>query len=191
MELILASGSPRRHELMKALGFSFRVATVPFDEIIPDHIQPLDAAKYLAEQKNLAHQPHFPGAIILTADTTVILDNEVLGKCLTHDEAYAMVARLSGHTHTVVTGCCVSKGSKQVSWQEETRVTFHELTMEQIKRYVDLYTPFDKAGAYGVQDWIGMVGVKRMEGTYFNVMGLPTDSLYRVLTHEFGLKGIL
>jgi septum formation protein len=191
MELILASGSPRRHELMKALGFTFRVATVPFEEVIPDDVQPMDAAKYLAEQKNIVHQPHFPGTIILTADTTVILNNEVLGKCPTHEEAYAMVARLSGQTHMVVTGCCVSQGDRLVSWQEETLVTFHELTTWQIKRYVDFYTPFDKAGAYGVQDWIGMVGVKRMEGTYFNVMGLPTDSVYRVLTKEFGLKGIL
>ncbi len=177
--LILASQSPRRQSLLKAMDLDFEVMVKPIDETFPNHISAENMAEYLAEKKADAFDfSELPkDSTIITCDTTVIIDDEILGKAETFEEATAMLKKLSGRKHTVMTGVCIKNSSKKICFSETTVVHFKSLTDEQIRYYVQTYKPFDKAGAYGIQEWIGLVGIDRIEGDYYNVMGLPTAKL--------------
>jgi septum formation protein len=166
---------------MKESGFEFRVEKPEVDENFPAEL-PLDqVARYLASKKAEYFRPLIHDEIILTADTVVILGNTILNKPGDRAEAIAMLSRLSGNTHIVMTGVCIISKEKEESFDDTTEVTFVKLTMEEIEYYVDHYRPYDKAGAYGAQDWIGMVAIEKITGSYFNVMGLPIHKVYQHL----------
>ncbi|MBO7418098.1 MAG: septum formation protein Maf [Bacteroidaceae bacterium] len=181
--IILASNSPRRRELLSGLGIEFDVRTLPdIDESYPDELLGGDIPLYISKEKADAYKPMLkPGELIITADTIVWLHGQVLGKPKDREDAVAMLHQLSGQTHEVFTGVTLTTTEKQHSFYVETKVTFAQLSDEEITYYVDHYKPFDKAGSYGVQEWIGYIGVERIEGSYFNVMGLPVQRLYRAL----------
>lgn len=183
--LILASNSPRRKELLEKLELPFTIQTVAVDESIPSHVTPEEAAKYLAETKSTAHKHLADNAIVLTADTIVLLDNKILGKPSSHEEAYEMLGKLSGKTHKVITGVCIRLGSEIHSFDTTTEVTFEALSPEEINFYVASGNADDKAGAYGIQDWIGLAGIKSIEGSYYNVVGLPVHEVYTHLKTYF------
>lgn len=182
-KVILASGSPRRRELLSGLGIDYEVRILPdIDESYPDTLQGEEIPLYIAREKADAYKSLIQsGELIITADTIVWLDNSVLGK--PHDTVHAMemLRRLSGKTHQVITGVCLTTKDFQRSFTTVTEVTFAALTEEEIEYYVTNYQPLDKAGAYGIQEWIGFVGVESIRGSYFNVMGLPVQRLYREL----------
>ena len=182
--IILASNSPRRRELLSGLGIEYEVRTLPdIDESYPDDLQGGDIPLYISKEKADAYKPLLqPDELIITADTIVWLKGEVLGKPRGREEAIAMLHKLSGHIHEVFTGVTLTTKEKQRSFYAETKVTFAQLSDEEIVHYVDNYQPYDKAGSYGVQEWIGYIGVERIEGSYFNVMGLPVQRLYKELT---------
>lgn len=186
-QLILASNSPRRQELLHSMGFEFETFTLQIEETYPSTIEVSQIAKFLAEKKNKIYRNHFENEIVITADTTVIFDGQILQKPINAAQAYEMINSLSGNAHSVLTGVSISNGAKAVSFDEETNVTFKNLSENEITHYVEKYKPFDKAGAYGIQEWIGLIGVSRMEGSYFNVMGLPTHLVYQLLTEQFDL----
>lgn len=187
--IILASNSPRRKELLGGLDVEFRTWVIPgIDESYPQELPADETAEYIARKKAV---PYFTAEhisdiadddIVLTADTVVILDGEVLGKPCDEAEACQMLRRLSGKTHHVVTGVCLTSKDRQRHFSVRTDVTFSNLSDEQISYYVEKYRPLDKAGAYGVQEWIGYIGVTRLEGSYFNVMGLPVQRIYAELS---------
>lgn len=176
--LILASSSPRRQYLMKEAGFTFTVEKPEVEEDFPDHLPVEQVAKYLAAKKAEFFRPKMADEIILTADTVVIINNKILNKPLDRNEAIAMLSELSGQTHLVMTGVCILSKEKEESFDDKTEVTFKKLTQSEIEFYVDQYKPYDKAGAYGAQDWIGMVAIEKIAGSYFNVMGLPINRVY-------------
>lgn len=182
-EVILASGSPRRRELLSGLGIDYEVKILPdVDESYPDTLQGEEIPLYIAREKADAYKSLiWPGELIITADTIVWLDNTVLGKPRDAAHAMEMLRRLSGKTHQVITGVCLTTQEFQRSFTTVTEVTFATLTEEEIEYYVTNYRPLDKAGAYGIQEWIGFVGVESIRGSYFNVMGLPVQRLYREL----------
>jgi len=181
--IILASNSPRRKELLAGLGIDYEVRTLPdIDESFPAHLQGGEIPLYISKEKADAYKPMLkPGELIITADTIVWLNGEVLGKPRDREDAISMLHKLSGNTHEVFTGVTLTTTEKQRSFYAETKVTFSQLSDEEIVYYVDKYQPFDKAGSYGVQEWVGYIGVERIEGSYFNVMGLPVQRLYREL----------
>jgi septum formation protein len=179
--LVLASSSPRRQYLMSEAGFHFTVESPDADESYPPEM-PLDqVAKYLAAKKAEYFRPRIKDEIILTADTVVVLGNKILNKPADEDEAIEMLARLSGRTHLVITGVCIISKEKEESFDDTTEVTFKKLTVEEIEFYVEHYKPFDKAGSYGAQDWVGLVAIEKINGSYFNVMGLPVHKVYQHL----------
>lgn len=191
--IILASNSPRRRELLGGLDVEFRTWVIPgIDESYPSDLPADEVAEYIARKKAAPYfMPEYVGQladddIVLTADTVVILDGEVMGKPCNEADACQMLRRLSGKTHHVVTGVCLTSKTKTRHFSVSTNVTFSQLTDEQIAYYVTKYKPLDKAGAYGVQEWIGYVGVTRLEGSYFNVMGLPVQRIYAEL-QRFGM----
>jgi len=184
-DLILASGSPRRKQLLKDAGFSFKVKTIPFDEIIPEGLNVEKVAEYLAIEKNKAHREAFQKGTIITADTVVIFTDKILGKPKDEEEARKVLKILSGKIHLVMSGVCISSDDKQVSFSSTTEVKFHGLSDEEIDQYVKESAPLDKAGSYGIQEWIGMIGVEWIRGSYFNVVGLPVDKVYQSLMNEF------
>lgn len=179
--LIVASSSPRRQYLMKEAGFVFTVEKPDVDESFPDNLPVDQVAKYLAEKKAEFFRLNMKEEIVLTADTVVILQNKILNKPSARPEAIAMLSSLSGNTHKVVTGVCILSKEKEISFDDTTDVTFQSLTQKEIEFYVDTYKPYDKAGAYGAQDWIGMVAIQKIVGSYFNVMGLPVHKVYQHL----------
>ena len=183
--LILASGSPRRKQLLKDAGFKFKVRTTPFDEIIPEGLNVEKVAEYLAIEKNKAHREAFKKGIILTADTVVIFSEKILGKPNSKKEARQVLRLLAGKIHQVMSGVCISDEEKQVSFSSLTEVKFHDLTDAEIDHYIKQSPPMDKAGSYGIQEWVGMIGVEWIKGSYFNVVGLPVDQVYRVLQDQF------
>ncbi len=180
--LILVSKSPRRSQLLHEAGFGFTVQPLDVDEDFPPDLHPEAVAEYLACRKALAGA-HFirDREIVLAADSTVILDGEIFNKPVDYADAARMIRRLSGRTHRVTTGVCLLSAEKQVSFTGITDVTFDTLTEQEIDFYIRLYEPFDKAGAYGVQEWLGLCKITRLEGTYSNVMGLPVDLVYKHL----------
>lgn len=185
--IILASNSPRRRELLSGLGLDYEVRTLPgIDESYPDTLSGEEIPVYISSQKASAYLDALKeNELLITADTIVWLDGKVLGKPSDEEEACQMLRALSGKTHQVITGVTLATTSFQKSFASVSQVTFASLTEEEIKYYVTHYHPMDKAGSYGVQEWIGFIGVERIEGSYFNVMGLPVQRLYRELKEAF------
>ena len=181
--IVLASNSPRRKELMSGLGVDYVVKTLPdVDESYPDTLQGTEIPAYISREKADAYKSLIqPDELLITADTIVWLNGEVLGKPKGREVAIDMLRKLSGTSHQVITGVCLTTSDWQKSFTAVTDVTFATLTEEEIIYYVDKYTPMDKAGAYGVQEWIGFIGVESISGSYFNVMGLPIQRLYQEL----------
>lgn len=179
----LASNSPRRRELLSGLGIDYEVKLLPgIDESYPDTLSGEEIPVYIAREKAEAYRPSMQAdELIITADTIVCVDGEVLGKPADEAEACDMLRKLSGRTHEVITGVCLTSVEQQRTFAAVTEVTFDTLSEEEIGYYVEHYRPMDKAGAYGVQEWIGFIGVTGLKGSYFNVMGLPVQRLYREL----------
>jgi len=181
--IILASNSPRRKELLAGLGVDYEVRTLPdVDESYPETLQGADIPLFISKIKADAYKTLLqPDELMITADTIVWMDGMVLGKPRNRFGAIEMLRQLSGHTHQVFTGVTITTATRQHSFSVGTEVCFANLTDEEIVYYVDTYQPMDKAGAYGVQEWIGYIGVENISGSYFNVMGLPVQRLYREL----------
>lgn len=182
-KIVLASNSPRRRELLSGLGVDFEVRVLPdIDESYPAELPALETAEYIAGKKAEAYRAVM-GAdeLIITADTVVIVGDEVLGKPADADEARLMLQKLSGRTHQVVTGVCLTTPGRSTSFSVKTDVTFKQLSDAEIDYYITNYKPFDKAGAYGIQEWIGYIGCTGLNGSYFNVMGLPVQRIYTEL----------
>ena len=182
-KVILASGSPRRRELMAGLGVNYEVRILPeVDESYPDTLQGEEIPLYIAKEKADAYIPMMqPDELIITADTIVWLDGKVLGKPRDREDALQMLRTMSGRTHEVFTGVCITTTDWQRSFTAQTEVRFATLSEDEIIYYVDNFKPMDKAGAYGVQEWIGFIGVENISGSYYNIMGLPVQKLYREL----------
>lgn len=182
-KLILASNSPRRKELLSGIDVDYEIRVLPgIDEAYPDSLPHERIAEYLAKKKASAYLSELgEEELLITADTTVLVNDVILGKPVDKEDARRMLKLLSGKTHRVITGVCLTSISKQVSFSDTAFVTFGDLLDEEIDYYLSVYSPMDKAGAYGVQEWIGYVGVEKLEGSYFNVMGLPIFKLYREL----------
>ena len=180
LQIVLASRSPRRRQLIATLGFPVTYVDIDVDEHIDGAVAAADIAASLACRKAAAYdfRQLTPGQILVTADTVVVLDDKVLGKPHSRDEAVSMLTALSGHSHTVYTGVCIATPQRRHAFIEATRVHFRQLRPADIDYYVDTYRPYDKAGSYGIQEWIGMVGIEGIEGCYYNVMGLPVSRLY-------------
>ncbi len=180
--IILASGSPRRQQLFKDLGLDFTIQLKEIEEIYPDHLKAEEIAYYLAELKANAFTDLKPNDILITSDTIVWHKDKALGKPKNPEEAKTMIASLSGDTHKVITAVCFKTTDQIKAVHHATKVTFRQLSKEEIAYYVHTYNPMDKAGAYGIQEWIGFIGISNIEGSYFNVMGLPTHLVYETLT---------
>lgn len=181
LPVILASKSPRRQELLNAMNLDFKVMLKEVDESYPEGLLPADIAVYIAEKKATAFAEDSRAAIVITADTIVAYNNEILGKPVNAEHAMEMLSKLSGTNHQVYTGVSLSYAGKLHSFYDRTEVFFNVLSAAQIDYYIKNYNPFDKAGAYGIQDWIGLVAVDKIIGSYTNVMGLPTEKLYQAL----------
>lgn len=180
--LILASGSPRRQELLKSLGLPFEIRIKEIDEVYPKHLKKSEISDYLAQLKSNAFVEELnPKDLLITSDTIVWYHNMALGKPKSKDDAFQMLQKLSGKTHEVITSVCIKSLQKEDIFNCITKVTFKELSSEEIQFYIDNYNPMDKAGAYGIQDWIGQIGVTKIEGSYFNVMGFPIHKIYSQL----------
>ena len=182
-KIILASNSPRRKELLAGIDIPFEVRVIDgIDESYPDTLPTKDIAEYISKKKSAAYRQTMAGdELVITADTIVVLGSQVMGKPKDADEACSMLRQLSGQTHQVITGVTLTTTERQISFSVETDVTFKVLSDEEIEYYVSHYRPFDKAGAYGIQEWIGHIGVTGMSGSYFNVMGLPVQRIYEAL----------
>jgi septum formation protein len=182
-DIILASNSPRRKELLSGLDFEYEVKTLPdIDESYPDDLQGEDIATYIARKKADAYLPCLKNdTLLITADTIVLLAGKVYGKPRNEAEAKQMLRDLSGKTHIVATGVCIATKDKQHTFGASSEVRFAKLDEDEIEYYVTKYKPLDKAGAYGVQEWIGYIAVEYISGSYFNIMGLPIQRLYREL----------
>lgn len=182
-KLILASNSPRRKELLAGLDVQFEVRVLQgIDESYPATLPTAEIAEYIAQKKAAAYRETIAAdELVITADTIVVLDDEVLGKPKDAADARRMLRELSGRTHQVITGVVLTTRERQEHFSVVSDVTFKQLTDSEIDYYVDTYRPMDKAGAYGIQEWIGYVGVTRLEGSYFNVMGLPVQRIYEAL----------
>lgn len=183
-KLILASNSPRRKELLTGLGLTYEVRILPdVDESYPATLQGADIPLFIAAEKADAYKASLqPGELMITADTIVWLEGKVLGKPRDRDDALQMLRAMSGRTHEVFTGVCLTTTGWQRRFSSRTEVRFAVLSEEEINYYVDTYRPMDKAGAYGVQEWIGYIGVEYIAGSYYNIMGLPVQRLYRELS---------
>ena len=183
MKYVLASNSPRRRELLAGLDLDFEVRVIDgIDESYPESLPAADVAQYIAEKKAEAYRASMQAdELIITADTVVIVGDDILGKPKDEADAERMLREISGRTHQVVTGVSLLTADKQRSFSVATDVTFKQLTDEEIHHYVSHYRPFDKAGAYGIQEWIGYIGVTGLHGSYYNVMGLPVQRIYTEL----------
>ena len=186
--LILASNSPRRQQLLKDAGFEFSVRVKDTNEDFPSTMPPSEVPAFLAQKKAEAFRQDLDNQIILTADTIVVVDNEILNKPIDASEASMMLKKLSGRQHQVITGVCVMTKESTETFIDIANVFFRELTNQEIEYYIQTCKPFDKAGSYGVQDFIGMVGIPRMEGSYFTVMGLPVHRVYDALKPYFAIE---
>jgi septum formation protein len=181
--LLLGSKSPRRQELLKALGLHYSLIELDVDEIYPPHLHAAEIARFLCELKADAYKANLlpTDSILVTADTIVWLDGKYIGKPSGKDEAIEMLKQLSGKQHSVFSGICLKSSTKKTVFHAHTLVNFRELKTDEIEYYVDHYKPFDKAGSYGIQDWIGYIGITGIEGCYYNVMGFPVQMFYEEL----------
>ncbi len=181
-KIILASQSPRRKQLLEWAEVPFDVVVKETDEHFPPGLSPEDVAVYIARNKALAVQEGRTGdEIILAADTIVVLGDNIIGKPVHREDAISMLLALSGDKHRVVTGVVIRKGDQEVAFADTTEVEFHDLTVKDLEFYVDKYKPYDKAGAYAIQEWIGVVGIKSVRGDFYNVMGLPVSRVLKAL----------
>ncbi len=180
-KIILASQSPRRKELLHLAEIDFEVIVSNSDEIYPEHLSVEEIAIYIAKNKALAVANNNADRIILAADTIVVCNNKIIGKPINEADAIEILTTLSATTHSVITGICIKKNDKELLFSDTTTVTFNALTYEQIKYYVTKYKPYDKAGAYAIQEWIGAVGIKKIDGDFYNVMGLPISRVVEAL----------
>lgn len=182
-KLILASNSPRRKEILEKSGFSFEILSIDVDESYPSDLDVTQVAEYIALKKanSAIGNLKTPKEILLTADSIVIYKEKIFEKPVNESDAYQMIQALSNQWHRVITGVCISSISKQVSFSAESKVLFGAISPEEIRYYVELYKPLDKAGAYGIQDWIGFCKVRKIEGLYSNIMGLPMERVYEAI----------
>jgi septum formation protein len=181
-EIILASKSPRRQQLLNDLGLNFTVQSMDIPEVFPENLGMTEVPVYLAELKAEAFRPQLKdNQLLITADTIVWLDGHVLNKPADYNEGFRMLSDLSGKKHQVITGVCLLSARKKISFYALTDVWFKQLSDTEINYYLEHYKPYDKAGAYGIQEWIGYVGINHIEGSFFNVMGLPVQSVYEHL----------
>ena len=181
--LILASGSPRRQQFFKDLDLDFEIRLKEIEEIYPPELKAYEITNYLAELKASAFDGELQSnEILITSDTIVWYNNKALGKPKDEQDAFEILKSLSNATHEVITSVCFKTNEKVVLLHEITKVTFNTLSEESIRYYIENYKPYDKAGAYGIQEWIGFIGVSKIEGSYANVMGMPTDKVYDYLT---------
>lgn len=178
--IILASKSPRRQELLTLMGLKFSIDLKDVDESYPETLSAPEIAVYISEKKASAFNAN-PNEVVITADTIVAINGEILGKPKDHAEAQTMLSKLSGNKHEVYTGVSLNYNGQITSFYDQTEVFCRALNAEEINYYIDNYQPFDKAGSYGVQDWFGLTVVERLNGSYTNVMGLPTEKLYQYL----------
>jgi septum formation protein len=182
--IILASGSPRRQQFFKDLDLAFEIRLKDIEEIYPNHLQGVEITNYLAKLKaNAFDEEIIENDLLVTSDTIVWLNNKALGKPKDYDDAVQILKSLSNQTHEVITSVCFKTIHQTETIFDVTKVTFNELTDDAIQYYLDKYKPFDKAGAYGIQEWIGLVGITKIEGSYTNVVGLPTEKVYQYLNH--------
>ena len=180
--VILASGSPRRQAFFRELGIDFTVILRPIDEVFPDHLKGAEISDYLAVLKAKAFEGDLKSNdILVTSDTIVWYNGIALGKPQNREEALSMIQGLSGDTHKVITSVCLTSPNHQIVFNDTTQVSFVPLIKSEIEYYVDNYEPYDKAGAYGIQEWIGSIAISKIEGSYNNVVGLPTQKLYETL----------
>ncbi len=186
--VILASQSPRRKELLTGLGIDFEVMPLSVDEFYPNNLKGENIALYLSELKAKAFvfDNEYQNVLLITADTIVWLDGEVLPKPKDYNDAVRILTKLSGRVHKVITGVTLRTKEKMHSFHSTTKVWFKELTKEEIDHYINNYKPFDKAGAYGIQEWIGYIGIEKIEGSYFNVVGLPVQRVYVEILNFIG-----
>ncbi|HMO32092.1 MAG TPA: Maf family nucleotide pyrophosphatase [Lacibacter sp.] len=185
--IILASASPRRHQLLTWAEVPFDVLVKETDEMYPSSLATEDVPVYIARNKALAVQAELShDRIILAADTVVVLDGRIIGKPKDREDAVHTLQQLAGRIHQVITGVVLLKGEEEMAFSDITRVEFHPLTYEQVCYYVDQYHPYDKAGAYAIQEWIGVVGIRRVEGDFYNVMGLPVSRVVQALAARAG-----
>jgi len=183
-KIILASGSPRRQQFLRDLQFDFEIRLKEVAEIYPDHLQGVEITNYLAQLKANAFEGSLNDQeVLLTSDTIVWFENKALGKPKDYEDAFAMLKAMSGKTHEVITSVCFKTNRKTETVFEVTKVTFKNLSDEVIHHYLENYKPFDKAGAYGIQEWIGLIGIAKIEGSYTNVVGMPTDVVFEYLTN--------
>ena len=180
-KIILCSQSPRRRHLLAGLDVDFETDALDMDESFPNHLVKGEVAYWLAEKKSTTYTKPLGDKILLTCDTIVCLGNEVINKPQDLAEATAMIEKLSGRMHEVYTGVCLRTQTKQTTFTVCTKVYFKPLTEQEISYYVNTYKPMDKAGAYGIQEWLGYIGIDKIEGCYYNVMGLPLSKIYEVL----------
>ena len=179
--LILASNSPRRKQLLNDAGFNFTVEVLPTNETFPDHTMPEDVAGYISDQKAEMFRNIHNDKLVLTADTVVILDHHILGKPENVSDAYNMLRLLSGKTHKVITAVSLLTDDRITTLSDMALVTFKELEETEINYYIEHYKPFDKAGSYGIQEWLGMIGIEKIEGSFYTIMGLPIQKVYELL----------
>jgi len=180
--IILASRSPRRQQLLRDLGLKFDVVFKDYTETFPESLGGEEIAKYVAHEKAVSFKNEISeNEIVITADTIVWCNNKVLGKPLNSEDAIRILKEISGNTHEVITGVCLFSSFKEKTFSVSTKVTFDTLSGEEMNFYVDKYKPYDKAGAYGIQEWIGIAACSNIEGSYFNVVGLPVQRLYKEL----------
>lgn len=187
MKLLLASQSPRRKQLLQELGFNYQTVKIECEEIIPENLSIEKAAAYLSELKSSAYQNLEKDEILLTADTVVICDGEILGKPKNNMEAVEMLEKLSDNHHFVHTGFTLRSHEIHLTKNDVAKVYLNKLSTSEIQNYIEKYKPFDKAGAYGIQEWIGMAKIEKIEGSFYTIMGLPTHLLYDAL-QEFSLN---
>lgn len=188
MKIILASNSPRRKELLNQLGLDFEVRVMKgIDESYPDNLPSKDVAEFIASKKSSTYSIA-SDELLITADTIVVVGQDILGKPHDREDACRMLREISGKTHHVITGVCIRTAAKQSRFSVSTDVRFKDLSDGEIDFYVDHFKPYDKAGAYGIQEWIGLVGVESISGSFYNVMGLPVQRIYEELTASFGLN---
>jgi septum formation protein len=182
IKIILASGSPRRQEFFKNFDIDFEIKLKNIEEIYPENLQYLEITDFLAQLKANAFEGEIQeNEILITSDTLVWYKNEALGKPTDYNDAFAMLKKLSNATHEVITSVCFKTKNKFEIINDVTKVTFAAISDEAIGYYLDQYKPFDKAGSYGIQDWIGLIAISKIEGSYTNVVGLPTEKVYRYL----------
>ncbi|MBO6607534.1 Maf-like protein [Psychroserpens sp.] len=180
--IILASGSPRRQQFFKELGLDFEIRLKPVKEEYPHRLRHFEISDYLAQLKSLPFKEELKeNDILITSDTIVWHNESALGKPRSHEEAFQMIASMSDQTHEVITSVCFTTKNTQKTVNAITKVTFKALSKDEINYYIDTYEPYDKAGAYGIQEWIGQIGITKIEGSYTNVVGLPTHLVYKTL----------